>query len=191
MKKRLKWSKSRWKFNKIRKSRRQKRRFYNYQPTDVGFSSSSWKTKRTKESRSKTFFWPSLRLMIRKRRKLRKIGRISSRRLEKEIFLTRMLHLLKRRRKTKLEPYKLLRMNLRSFRIRFKVTKLRHRNFRNLLISSKTINRSMVLRLHKLTPSIISALSRSSWIIILSQSCKRKTSRLRASWSNSKTSMKL
>jgi len=80
---------------------------------------------------SKIFCWLPPKLMIKRRRELKKIGKISNRKPEKGIFLTRMLLQQRRKKKIRLELFKLLRMNSKSFKTRFKDTRLKLKSYRN------------------------------------------------------------
>jgi len=73
-----------------------------------------------------------------------------------------MSFLLKRKREKKTMQFKPLMVSLRNCKTRSKATRLRLKSFRNLFINLRKISRNMVLRHHRLTPSIISASSRSN-----------------------------
>jgi len=120
-----------------------------------------------------------------------RIEKRSIKRWDREIFWTRMLFKLRRKRERKRVSNCLLKMKRRSSKIKLRDTKQRHLSCNSLFINLKKTSKNMVLRHLKQTQSTINALNKSNSKTIWSQSFKEKILKLKVGLSNSKHFMKL
>lgn len=158
--KRSKGIKSRLILNATKRRRERRRDFSELLRKRTAKSKVNLKTPKTLVKRSRISCWLLQKLMTKRKKRLKKIGKISNKRPEKEIFSTRMLLPLKRKKKIRLVSSKLLKTSWKSFKIKFRVTKLKLKNFKNWSINLKMTSKSMVLKLPKQTPNTINVLNK-------------------------------